>query len=89
MILVFLSCRTDLQNAVKKGMPYKFTHFLYWCKMFKNGEEFQHIDSEDEWFEGVSRLLSNMSPILFMRTIHLKLFFSEFIGLFHLSSEIC
>jgi len=46
-----LSLLSDIDRAAKKNMPYKFSHFLYWSKMYVNEGEFCHYDAEDGWFE--------------------------------------
>jgi hypothetical protein len=63
-----LSMLSDMDQASKKGMNYKFTHFLYWAKMYVNEEEFCHYDAEDAWFEENS--LEHFSyPLKFADTV--------------------
>lgn len=40
--------------AVKKNMPYKFTHLLYWSKLYLHEDKYTHIDVEDSWFDEVN-----------------------------------
>ncbi|CAL8115360.1 unnamed protein product [Orchesella dallaii] len=43
--------RRDIETAVEKKMPYKFTHLVYWSKMYVDKESAQHYDVEDAWFD--------------------------------------
>ncbi|ODM91191.1 Protein BCCIP [Orchesella cincta] len=45
------SLLSDVEAAVKKKMPYNFTHLVYWSKMYVDKGTAQHYDLEDAWFE--------------------------------------
>jgi len=66
-----LSLMSDIDKAAKVNMPYKFTHLLYWSKMYINEGEFCHYDAEDAWFEENS--LEHFSyPLKFADTVMVK-----------------
>ncbi|ODM98626.1 Protein BCCIP [Orchesella cincta] len=45
------SLMRDIETAIEKKMPYKFTHLVYWSKMYVDKGTAQHYDIEDSWFE--------------------------------------
>lgn len=54
LCLMFPDYRSDIDTAMNKQMPYKFTHLMYWSKLYSDEAKTSHFDVEDSWFEEVN-----------------------------------
>lgn len=39
-----------MNEAVEKGMPYAIDYLVHWSKVYLDGNEYKHVNDEDDWF---------------------------------------